>query len=238
MNADEGRIDDFATDEFRKWIAAATANQTHLLSQGYQGHTYLYEKGGQRWVVKAPLGWGLARWIRRRMLRHEYRVYATVRDTAGVPKCYGFIDESYLILEYIDGKEIRDATITDPAAFYKELFSCLQDLHARGVAHGDLKKKDNILVVEGCHPFLIDFGVAIIRKTGWAPVNHYLYRLFRRFDYNAWVKHKYRRNMKEVAEEDRRYYRRTIIEYFTREVKRCYRYTQRGLRALFFLNKK
>lgn len=238
MSPEEGRIEDFSPEEFRKWITAATSNQTHHLSQGYQGHTYLYEKSGQRWVVKAPLGWGPARWIRRRMLHHEYRVYAALGHADGVPKCYGFIDGSYLILEYIDGQQIREATITDPAVFYDALFSCLQGLHAKGVAHGDLKKKDNILVVDGRHPFLIDFGVAIIRKAGWAPVNYYLFRLFQRFDYNAWVKHKYKRRMDQVSEEDLRYYHRTGIEYLARWIKRRYRNMQRRVRSFIFPNKK
>lgn len=222
MNAGEGRIDEIAPDEIRKWIAAATENKAHRLSQGYQGHTYLYEKGGRRWVVKAPMGRGPARWIRRWMLRHEYKVYTALPPTGGVPRCFGFIDGSYLILEYIDGQPIREAAIADPAAFYSALLACLQSLHANGVAHGDLKKKDNILVVGNRDPFLIDFGVAIIRKAGWAPVNHYLYRLFKRFDYNAWVKHKYNRRMDKISEEDCGYYRRTVVEHVSRWIKRRY----------------
>lgn len=238
MNADKGRTDDFSPEEFRKWIAAATANGTDRLSQGYQGHTYLYEKDGQRWVVKAPLGWGPGRWIRRRMLRHEYRAYSTLGHADGVPMCYGFIDGSYLVLEYIDGEPIRQATITDPEGFYKALFSCLRGLHTKGVAHGDLKKKDNILVVDGLYPVLIDFGVAIIRKAGRAPVNHYLYRLFQRFDYNAWVKHKYKRRMDQISEEDRRYYHRTGIEYIAKWIKRRYINIKRRVRSFIFPNKK
>lgn len=238
MNADEGIVDEFAPDEFRKWIATATSNQTHRLSQGYQGHTYLYEKGGQRWVVKAPMGWGPARWIRRCMLRHEHRVYSTLTNTDGVPKCYGLIDGSYLILEYIDGKQIREATIADPAGFYTTLLECIQDLHAKGVAHGDLKKKDNILVVDSRNPVLIDFGVAVIRKAGWAPLNRYLYRLFKRFDYNAWVKHKYKRRVDQISEEDRCYYHRTGIEHLARWIKRRYRNMQRWVRSLFLPDRK
>lgn len=233
MSADEGIIDEIAPDEFRKWIHAATASQTHHLSQGYQGHTYLYEKRGQRYVVKAPIGWGPARWIRRRMLRHEYRVYTLLKHAVGVPRCCGFIDGTYLILEHIDGKQIRGATIDDPAGFYSSLLECLQGLHARGVAHGDLKKKDNILVVDGREPVVIDFGVAIVRKAGWAPLNHYLFRLFRRFDYNAWVKHKYNRRVEQICEEDRCYYRRTGIEYSARWIKRRYLNMRRRVRSLF-----
>jgi hypothetical protein len=106
--------------------------------------------------------------------------------------------------------------------FYNALFACIQGLHARGVAHGDLKKKDNILVIDNRYPFLVDFNVAIIRNTGRAPVNHFLFRLFAHFDYNAWVKHKYDRKMDQVCEEDRYYYHRTWIESLSGWIKRGY----------------
>lgn len=234
----KARIDDIAPEELREWIAAAIETQTHRLSQGYQGHTYLYEKGDQRWVVKAPIGWGPARWIRRRMLQNEYRVYTKLKHTDGVPKCYGFIDGSYLILEYVDGLPIRKATIDDPADFYNVLFKRIKLLHAKGVAHGDLKKKDNILVVDRRDPFLIDFGVAVVCKAGWAPVNHYLYNLFKRFDYNAWVKHKYNRDVDHVCEEDRCYYDRTGVEYLAGWIKRGYRKAKDWVLLLLSPNKK
>lgn len=224
------RIDEIDQDQLRKWIALEVATQSHRLSQGYQGYTFLYAKNGHRWVVKAPLGWGPARWIRRWMLHNEYKAYAALKHVDGVPKCYGFIDGSYLILEHVDGLSIRDATITDPAEFYNALFGCIERLHMRGVAHGDLKKKDNILVVKNRYPVLIDFGVAIVRKDGRAPVNHYLYRLLKQFDYNAWIKHKYDRKLDLVREEDRCYLKRTGIEYIAGWIKGVYRKCKRYLR--------
>jgi serine/threonine protein kinase len=219
----KSKFNDIPQPEFRKWITTAIENQTHLLSSGYQGHTYLYEWGDQRWVVKAPMGWGPVRWIRRWMLKNEYAVYSNLGDVAGVPKCLAFIDGRYLILEYVDGLPIRNAEIKDSELFYRELLDRIEQLHAAGVAHGDLKKKDNILVVDGRHPVLIDFGVAVVRKCGWAPVNHYRYKLFAHFDYNAWIKHKYNRNVDDLCEEDRCYYRRTTVEYLAGWIKRTYR---------------
>ncbi len=231
-------INEIETDHFLNWIVAATGTQTHRLSQGYQGYTYLYEKGGQRWVVKAPEGWGPGRWIRRWMLYNEYKAYAALGHMDGVPKCYGFINGSYLILEYIDGTSIRTANINDPADFYDALFKCVQRLHRKGVAHGDLKRKDNILIVDKRHPILIDFGVAIVCKTGWAPVNHFLYRLFNQFDYNAWIKHKYDQKVDQVCEEDRCYYHRTWVEHLAGWIKRGYRKIKRYVLSSSFPKKK
>jgi hypothetical protein len=91
-----------------------------------------------------------------------------------------------------------------------------------GVAHGDLKKKDNILVVDGRHPVLVDFGVAVVWKSGWAPFNHYRYKLFARFDYNAWVKLKYSQGADALCEADRCYYRRTMVESLSGWIKHAY----------------
>lgn len=213
---------EIARNELREWISTAVSTNAHCLGRGYQGCTYLYEKDGRRLVIKVPTGRGPARWIRRRLLYHEYRVYSMLKDADGVPECHGFLDGSYLILEYVDGPSIRKVEISDPMEFHKMLFACIQGLHARGVAHGDLKKKDNILVIDNRYPFLVDFGVAIIRNAGWAPVNHYLYSLFQRFDNNAWIKHKYNRKTDRICEEDLLYYNRTWIESIAGVLKHCY----------------
>jgi tRNA A-37 threonylcarbamoyl transferase component Bud32 len=115
-------------------------------------------------------------------------------------------------LEYIHGTPIRNARITDRHVFFETLLTVIKKLHEAGIAHTDLKKKDNILVVDGSIPYVIDFGVAVVRKSGFAPINHYLYNLASTFDFNAWIKLKYNANYEEVTEKDRMYYNRTIIE--------------------------
>jgi serine/threonine protein kinase len=117
---------------------------------------------------------------------------------------------------------LREARIADRKIFFDTLFEQIQELHRRGVAHADLKRRDNLLVVDGRLPCLIDFGAAALRKPGFAPVNHYLYRLAKRFDYNAWAKLKYQGRMDELTPEDRAYYDRTGIEIVARAIKRSY----------------
>ena len=98
----------------------------------------------------------------------------------------------------------------------------IKDLHKAGVAHTDLKKKDNLLVVEGKIPYVIDFGVAIVRKPGFAPLNHYLYNIASKFDFNAWVKLKYGGNYEYMSEKDKEYYNRTVVEKVSRWIKDNY----------------
>ncbi len=215
-------IDNLTEDDLLHWIRQSVKTGSNIFSHGYQGHVYLYEGKGRRLILKAPTGRGLASLIRRAMLRNEYRVYSRLSDVPGVPRCYGILDGRYLVLEFIDGVPIRTALITDRDVFFNRLLSRIKDLHKAGVAHTDLKKKDNLLVVKGRIPYIIDFGVAVIKKPRFAPLNRYLYNLARKFDLNAWVKLKYDGAYESVADEDRIYYNRTIVERVSRWIKDTY----------------
>jgi predicted Ser/Thr protein kinase len=156
------------------------------------------------------------------MLRNEYRVYSRLSGVRGVPRCYGLLDGRYLVLEFIDGFPVRSARITDRGRFFESLLNLIKELHKVGVAHTDLKKKDNLLVVGGRTPYVIDFGVAVVKKPGFAPINRYLYNLASKFDFNAWVKLKYDGKFENMAEEDRPYYNRTVVEKVSHWIKDTY----------------
>ena len=68
-----------------------------------------------------------------------------------------------LILEYIEGQSYRDKQyeLAGNQSFFQELLDLILNIHNKGIAHGDLKRKDNILVNNDNEPFLIDFGTAI-----------------------------------------------------------------------------
>ena len=215
-------MDNLTESELLQWVRAAVKTTSNIISHGYQGDVYLYEDKSQRLILKAPAGRGLGRYIRRAMLRNEYRAYSRLSEVRGIPRCYGLLDGRYLVLECIDGVTVRRARITDRGIFFESLLNLIKEMHKAGVAHGDLKKKDNLLVVEGQTPCVIDFGVAIVRKPGFAPLNHYLYNLARKFDFNAWVKLKYKRKFKNMADEDRQYYNRTIVEKASGWIKDTY----------------
>jgi predicted Ser/Thr protein kinase len=214
-----------------EWIEARTRAGDPALARGYQGAVYLYEGGGRRLVVKAAAGAGVAGWLRRWMLRREFDAYQRLSGFAGSPRCYGLIDDRYLVLEYVDGVSLRSGRIDDRRTYFDTLFAYIGELHRCGVAHADLKRRDNLLVIGGRLPCLVDFGAAIVRKSGFAPFNHWLYELARRFDFNAWAKLKYQGRMEEITPEDRPYYRRTAIEIVARAIKRSYvRLKRRSIR--------
>jgi predicted Ser/Thr protein kinase len=213
---------DIGEDELVRWIERSIADASHILAQGYQGQVYLYQDGRQRYVIKAASGRGVLRWLRTHMLRQEFSVYNRLQGYSGSPRCYGLLRGRYLVLEYVDGLPLRHAPIADRAVFYQTLFDQIQELHARGVAHSDLKRKDNLLVA-GRRPCLIDFGAAIVRKPGFAPLNHFLFGMAERFDFNAWIKLKYNNRLEEISATDSVYYRRTWVEKSARRTKRVYK---------------
>ena len=216
-------INDLSQTDLLQWIEESIKTRKNILNHGYQGHVYLYESNGRKLIIKAPTGWGLGWYIRRAMLRREYKVYSKLTGVDGVPRCYGLLDGSYLVLEFIDGVQFPDAEIKDRTLFFKSFLKVIQDLHSAGVAHADLKKKDNLLVMDGQNLYVIDFGAAIMKKRGFLPFSRYLYNLGKKFDFNAWVKLKYKGKFKNMEEDDIKYYDRTNVEKFASWVKRNYR---------------
>jgi predicted Ser/Thr protein kinase len=217
----------------RAWILSSLESGRNVLSGGYQGTVLFYREGEVRLVVKVPPRSPWQRPLLIQTLRHEYRVYQRLDGLAGVPRCYGLLDGCFLVLEYIDGLSLRDGAIGDRARFFEDFRGLLEELHRRGVAHADLKKKDNILITADNRPYLVDFGVACLRKPGYAPVNHWLFEMAVRFDFNAWIKHKYRRHYEEVTAADRSYLRPTYLERASRLFKQPYRAVRRKIRHRF-----
>jgi len=210
-----------------RWIETSVKTGSNIISHGYQGHIYLYEDNSRRLIIKAPMGRGIGKFIRRIMLRNEFRVYSKLSAVQGIPRCFGFLKENYLVLQYIDGVSVKNAKIADKDQFYKAFLDLIKNLHTAGVAHGDLKKKDNLLVVDEQIPCVIDFGVAIIKKKKFAPLNHFLFNIAGKFDFNAWAKLKYSGKLENITDEDRKYYNRTILEATSHKIKRVYRNCKR-----------
>ena len=216
-------MQDLDETALKQWIEDSLATNTNILAAGYQGKMLHYQDAGHDCLIKVPHGRGLTRLFHRHMLRHEYEVYLQLGDFDGAPACYGLVDEQYLVLEYIAGRTIRKKRPLDEDEFHDRLFGYIRAMHARGIAHMDLKRKDNLLVKTDESPCILDFGAAVIRKQGFHPLNHYRYRIGRQFDYNAWIKHKYHdRSTDEISMIDRNYYRTTWIESAASAIKSIY----------------
>lgn len=204
-----------ALDEALRRAIAASPGQT--LGRGYQASVHLYSAGGRNVVVKKPHESRLLGWLWRRLLRREQRVYERLGGIPGVPRSYGLVGDSCLVLEYVAGPSLRASAsaLVDREAFFARLLATLEAMHAAGVAHGDLKRKDNIIVADGEMPYVIDFGIAVLRGRS-RPANRLVFETIRQIDCNAWVKLKYRGRPDEVSAADARLYRPLLIERVAR----------------------
>ena len=190
-------------DELRPWIEHSLARGENILATSNQGTLLLYRQAGRECVIKTSMGRGLLRKLRQKTLLREYRAYQRLQGVSGVPECYGLLDRRYLLLQYIRGKPYREASWSNREQWFASLLQTLQAIHARGVSHGDLKSKGNLLVTGDELPCVVDFGTAFIEKPGFHPVNNWLFRMGRRLDINAWVKHKYHGYYRDASAADR-----------------------------------
>ncbi len=205
--------------EFRNWIERSLERRENILAVSNQGTLLGYQADGLHVVVKTAMGRGLLRRLRERTLLREYQAYQRMDGLAGIPRCYGMIDGRHLVIEYVQARPYRDATWTDRERWFAELLLVLRSFHQRGVSHGDLKSKSNILVTEDEKPCVIDFGTAFIQKPGFHPVNNRLFEHGRRMDINAWVKHKYHGRYDRIAGADLELLDYSHIEYYVRKIR-------------------
>jgi predicted Ser/Thr protein kinase len=205
--------------------AAIAANAGRELGSGYQASVRVYSTTGGDVVVKTPHRGPLSG-LWRSLLEREQAVYERLRGIPGIPRSFGLIGGG-LALEYVAGPSLREheARIVDRDELFAKLLATLKAMHAAGVAHGDLKRKDNIIVGAGEQPFLIDFGIAVRRSATSTLWNRCVFEPLVQMDYNAWIKLKYGRRVDTQAEpgvlsaEDAAMYRPLLVERAARLVR-------------------
>ena len=204
-------------------IEEIVAHGDRIDGPGNQGSIHIGTVGTRRVLVKAAYGNPLIGFVRRMMLRRELRAYERLDGIAGIPQCYGLFGGRHLVFEFIDAQTYRQNPPTPGGPFFDRLFGIIESIHERGVAHGDLMRKSNILVAAGEIPYLIDFGVATIYRPGFHPLNHFVHHFLWQHDYNAWLKHKYQRRFEDMTAQDAKYYRPQLIDRVASAVKQASR---------------
>jgi len=203
--------------EFRQWIEHSLDQRENILAVSNQGTILHYRRDGLDLIVKTTMGRGLIRRARQKTLLREYQAYQRMDGLKGVPACHGMIDGRFLVIEFIRGKPYRQAEFNDRNRWFEEFFEVLASFHERGVSHGDLKSKSNIMVTEDQKPCVIDFGTAFVLKPGVHPLNNWFFEHGKRMDINAWVKHKYHGRYGDIAGDDLELLDYSRIEYYVRK---------------------
>lgn len=156
-----------------------TGNQSQVRLDTYRGEKALIKS------VPHP-DMPILRTVERWLIQREGRALRTLQDLEGVPNYLGSPDSYSIAMEYCPGTLLSEVDEDRVGLSYiQSLESLVSKIHERGIVHSDLKKKDNLLITDQNEPVIIDFGTHFSKKTGFRPVNNFLYRQFHQMDNNA-----------------------------------------------------
>jgi hypothetical protein len=118
----------------------------------------------------------------------ELRAYRALAGHPDVPRLLGRLDAYGFALEHRPGRRLsRQRAAELPPDFLARLAQAIAGMHARGVAHLDLRHRSNVLVDAAGAPVLIDFASAVcLRPARWP--DRVLLRWLARLDERALAK--------------------------------------------------
>lgn len=127
------------------------------------------------WWLRLPAWW---------LARREARALRSVAGLGATPELLGW-DGRKLDRSYLDGAAMYQRPPRGDLAYFQRARRLLKKLHARGLAHNDLAKEANWLVLADGSPAIIDFQLAVIgnARSRWM-------RLLAREDLRHLLKHK------------------------------------------------
>jgi predicted Ser/Thr protein kinase len=203
-----------------RWVENSLHTDSNVLATSNQGTVLLFREAGMEFVIKTAMGRGAVRRARQATLEREHQAYERMEGLAGVPRCYGLVDKRYLVLEYIHGIPYREAEIEDRQSWFDDLLTIIRGFHERGVSHGDLKSKSNLVMTGTGRPCVIDFGTTVLLREGFHPINNRMFDYACQLDINAWVKHKYQGNYESASLADKALLKDSYIERWLRKRRR------------------
>lgn len=96
----------------------------------------------------------------------EAKTYELLKGMNGVPQLISRLDSLGFIIEWLDAKPLPSRKFRDVLGndFFQTLDQILKEMHSRGVAHGDLRRRNILLGIDG-KPRVIDFETALRGKN-------------------------------------------------------------------------
>lgn len=178
---------------------------------------------GRSWLWRTILG-PLA-------LRREVRALRALDGCPPVPRLYCRVDRLAYLMECFEGEHgdsLDPATITP--AFFEAVAQAIEDLHAAGWVHCDLKSFGNFVRLPGDRIVILDYATAFPRAGWCGPIRRRLFEQARRLDRLTLAKYKVSLGFDDLlTDEERRH-----LEHppWTVRAARCYRNAYRWLRGL------
>lgn len=154
------------------------------LVQTPEGPVVVKDYSGGNWVLRVL---GLV------LMSRERQAYQRLSGLPGIPRWFDHPDPYTMRVEYIDSHTASQAPVELlTPEFFDRLRALIDSMHRLGLAHGDLKRLDNILVTHEGAPYLIDFSAAF--WDGSNPFSAFVMPYLMDDDVRAVYKLKYRRN--------------------------------------------
>jgi tRNA A-37 threonylcarbamoyl transferase component Bud32 len=190
---------------------------------------WFVEEGGHKAVVKdfSRQGWLYRNIVGRALIWREKKAYNMLQGIEGVPCLYRTIPGNALIIEAVEGQDLRSfeeelvAMIqdgVDPSVleekrrflspvFFEKLKKLVDKIHERGMAHCDLKRTPNIMIGKNGSPYIVDWAAFMAKSESRVFPMNILYRRFLQDDCLAITKLKVNNRPDLATEEEHQAYR-------------------------------
>jgi predicted Ser/Thr protein kinase len=138
-------------------------------------------------------------WVRRvwaeRVAAREVRMLTRLLGMRDVPQLLATCGRAAFVMTRLEARRLPARKESPPhPEFWNRARTLIEEMHTRGIAHGDLRRKNLLMNEAATEPFLIDFATAVSRPGAGAPHNfsnalkHFLYKRCRRIDRITFVR--------------------------------------------------
>lgn len=146
------------------------------VGRGFQSSVWEVEWQGERAAVKdfgATPFW-FKTLVAPFLVSREVRALRHLNGTRGVPRFFGKVDRLAFAIEFIEGKPLAQFHPGEvSAAQIEKIAAAIARIHEKGVAHGDLKRRSNLIIAPDGEVWILDFAAAIIAR---GPISKKLMR--------------------------------------------------------------
>lgn len=170
------------------------AHARHYYKQGgaTEPEVALVEIAGDKAILKdygRTPGW-FGRWLAPLLIWREATALEQLDGLPGIPRLYRRLDRRAVLMEYLPAQAWNKMRPED--ASYARLAELIAAMHARGVAHCDMRAPSNILVTADGGPCIVDFVARVRRGGDWNLPWNWLFARFCAADDSALIKLKQR----------------------------------------------
>ncbi len=142
-----------------------------VLSEGRNGtkaRVRLVRWQGETAVEKdySHRGWLVRRLLGPLLLNREERALRRLAGSLQAPTLRARPARDRLVMSRLEGRSLKErGELGPPSGFFRRLRSLVREMHALGVAQGDIGTGDVLVGPDG-RPGLVDFSVSVVRPVG------------------------------------------------------------------------